>query len=163
MGYHIGNSSLWRKILHKESRMFSGRYSVTLDDRSRMRIPVKLKEKLGENFYMTGGFDGCAFLMSEEQLKTFVDPVQSRVRFGDAEGMQNMRTFYATVYEMTPDNQGRYSMPLPLKKGIKADKKLVFLGAFDRIEVWPEEVFVKKFEGDQQKINDAVVMFGMMK
>ncbi len=142
--------------------MYSGRYSITLDDRSRLRIPTKLREKLGDNVIMCGGSEGCAFLMNEEQLEEFLAPVEEKIKLGDLESMTKLRKFYATVFPMTEDNQGRFVLPATLKKYMKADKKLIFLGAKKRIEIWAEEIFVERFESNVEDINDAVIMLGML-
>lgn len=141
--------------------MYSGDYRITLDDRARMRIPTKLKKELGDNIVMTAGTDGCAFLMNENDLEAFLRPVRESVKLSDHEKMNMLRKFYATVYHLSEDKQGRYILPIKLRKYINAEKNLVFLGTGERIEVWAEEIFDKLFDGSVEEVNEVIDFLGM--
>lgn len=142
-------------------RMYSGDFRISLDDRARMRIPTKLKKMLGDSIVMTAGTDGCAFLMNEDDLDAFLRPIRENVKLSDHERTNMLRKFYATIYHLTEDKQGRYILPLKLRKYIRAEKDLVFLGAGDRIEVWAEEVYDQLFEGSVEEINEVIDFLGM--
>lgn len=141
--------------------MYSGDYRLSLDDRARMRIPAKLKKMLGDNIVMTAGTDGCAFLMNEEDLDALLRPIRENVRLSDHDKTNMLRKFYATIYHLTEDKQGRYIMPAKLRKYVNAEKDLVFLGAGDRIEVWAEEIYDARFEGSVDEINEVIDFLGM--
>ena len=44
-------------------------YSHQLDAKNRMRIPAKLREELGEGFYLTVGTGGCLYAYSKEEAE----------------------------------------------------------------------------------------------
>ena len=41
--------------------MFMGEFQHSIDAKGRLIIPAKFREKLGENFVVTRGLDGCLF------------------------------------------------------------------------------------------------------
>ena len=43
--------------------MFMGEFQHSIDAKGRLIIPAKFREKLGENFVVTRGLDGCLFGM----------------------------------------------------------------------------------------------------
>ena len=141
--------------------MYSGDYRISLDDRGRMRIPSKLREKLGKELVMSAGTDGCAFLMNESDLETLIGPVTRSVKLSEHEMMNMLRKFYANVYTMTEDNQGRFVLPAKLRAHMKANKGLVFVGMLDRIEVWAEEIYDERFSTSVEDINNVVDMLGI--
>lgn len=141
--------------------MYSGDYRISLDDRGRMRIPSKLREKLGKDFVMSAGTDGCAFLMNEADFETLIGPITRSAKLSEHEKMNMLRKFYANVYTMTEDNQGRFVLPAKLKAYMKASKGLVFVGMLDRIEVWSEEIYDERFSTSVEDINNVVDMLGI--
>ena len=42
--------------------MFIGEYKHSLDEKGRVIVPSKYREKLGECFILTKGLDGCLFI-----------------------------------------------------------------------------------------------------
>ena len=47
----------WHKV--EDSIMFIGQYSHSLDEKNRIIIPAKFRNKLGENAVVTLGHEGC--------------------------------------------------------------------------------------------------------
>ena len=141
--------------------MYSGDYRISLDDRGRMRIPSKLRERLGKDLVMSAGTDGCAFLMNENDLEELIGPVTRSVKLSEHDKMNMLRKFYASVYTLTEDNQGRFVLPAKLKSYMKANKGLVFVGTINRIEVWAEEIYDERFETSVEDINSVVDMLGI--
>lgn len=49
--------------------MFMGEFQHSIDAKGRLIIPAKFREKLGENFVVTRGLDGCLFGYPQEMGK----------------------------------------------------------------------------------------------
>lgn len=57
--------------------MFIGEYLHTIDAKGRMIIPAKFRDKLGEEFVVTLGLDGCLFLYPNEEWMSFVSELKN--------------------------------------------------------------------------------------
>ena len=47
--------------------MFIGEYSHTIDDKGRMAVPAKFRNKLKSGAVVTRGLDNCLFLFSRDE------------------------------------------------------------------------------------------------
>lgn len=118
--------------------MFIGEYQHTLDDKSRIIIPSKFREDLGDGFVMTKGLDNCLFVypkkewsILEEKLKTL--PLTNR----DARAF--IRFFFSGATECVLDKQGRVLIPANLREHSKLDKDAVVIGVSTRMEIWSKD------------------------
>ena len=47
----------------------------------------------------------------------------------------------SSAFETEEDGQGRILIPVELREFAKIDKKIVFIGVGNRVEIWAEEVW----------------------
>lgn len=118
--------------------MFIGEYQHTLDTKSRLIIPSKFRDDLGELFVMTKGLDNCLFVYPrgewidlENKLKEL--PLTNR------EARAFVRFFFSGASESTLDKQGRVLIPANLRQHSKAKKEMVIIGLASRLEIWSKE------------------------
>ena len=92
-GYNVGTSGeKWGRVM-----FFIGTYNHNLDEKNRVTLPSKLREKLGPTVYITLGLDKCLAIYPEE---TFV---QIASNLSKASSLENdnrgyKRTFFANSY-----------------------------------------------------------------
>lgn len=55
--------------------MFIGEYNHTLDAKGRLIVPSKLRESLGERFFLTKGLDGCLSVYPKEEWDSFTSKI----------------------------------------------------------------------------------------
>jgi len=55
-------------------------YSHQLDAKNRMRIPAKLREELGESYFITIGTGGCLCVYTEEQMEKRIRKLQKQIK-----------------------------------------------------------------------------------
>ena len=136
--------------------MFCGEYRLSLDEKGRMRIPNKLRAKLGAEYVMYAGTSGSLIIVPQKDFDEKYADQMANTRLMDAEEQRAFRILCSTTFEPEEDAQGRFVLPAKLKTIAKIKKKMVFLGVIDRIEVWSEESYDESF--DPAKIDmDAVV------
>ena len=142
--------------------IYFGEYRVALDDKGRMRIPNKIKSQLGaEKVTMCAGTDGSILLMTEEEFRNWIGNLAESAQYKDFEKQNALRMFSSTVFVPEEDNQGRFILPQKLREYAKIEKKVVYLGAMNRVEIWAEEIYDSKYGLDKLDINSAVSALGI--
>lgn len=150
-----GKIICYHEITEKGADMFFGTHRLSLDDKNRMRLPAKFRAKIGNDFVLCLGTDGCLFVMSEEQFEQFISKIEN-VPLSSHEKQDAIRAITSRVYIPEEDAQGRFILPAELKKAISINKKVVFMGVRNRIEIWSEELYEKKFLNEDNNIDKAV-------
>ena len=56
---------------HRRKNVFR-HYRLSLDDKNRMRLPAKFRAKIGDDFVLCQGTDGCLFVMSHNEFENFI-------------------------------------------------------------------------------------------
>lgn len=141
---------------------YLGEYRVTLDDKSRMRIPNKIKAQLGSDAVtICAGTDHCLFLMTEKEFSENIIDLAMETPFKSFPKQKALRMFSSTVFVPDEDAQGRFVLPQKLKTYSGIDKRVVFLGAINRVEIWSEEAYEEQFGLDEININNAVEVLGI--
>src|SRR3990170_768694 len=105
---------------------FVGKYLVKLDSKSRIAIPIRLREAGGEGgslwtrFYMTPGTEGCVFVYTPEGWRSFLEGLGATRTVGDETLRSVQRLIAADVEFREADGQGRiiFSNDLRLHAGI---------------------------------------------
>lgn len=139
----------------KGGLMFFGTHRLSLDDKNRMRLPAKFRAKIGDDFVLCQGTDGCLFVMSEPEFENFINKIDN-IPLSAHEKQDAVRAITSKVYLPEEDAQGRFILPQELKKSAAINKKLVFMGVRNRIEIWNEELYEEKFQNDQSNIDTAI-------
>lgn len=141
----------------KGEMAFFGTHSLQLDEKNRMRIPAKFRAKLGADFYIAYGAGGCLTIMPAESFGKFIAPF-SQIPASDLEARESVRRILATVEQPEEDSQGRFVLPQHCRAYASIDKKVVFVGVGENIEIWSEEKFAAKKIGEQDTFDKAVVL-----
>ena len=105
------------------------------DDKGRLVLPTKYRDKIGKGSIITIGFEGCLTIYPEsEYLKTQEDlrkmPMTNR-------NVRNyLRVFEGSASEAEFDKQGRIKIPAHLIRHAHLEKECVIVGLNSVIEVW---------------------------
>lgn len=124
---------------------FTGRYTVSVDDKGRIAIPAKMRSAaaaLGsEKFHVRSGFDGCLDLLSESEYNSISEKMSTDKPLDDEKQRFLKRFMYPNSGEGVPDGQGRIAIPKHLLEFAGITDKCLVIGVGDKIEVWNEERF----------------------
>ena len=111
----------------------TGNYRHTIDAKGRLFIPAKLREELGERFYVTKGLDNCLSLYSEKNWKEIEIQVAA-LPLARSRNLQRMLFANASVCEL--DGQGRIVISPPLRVYAGLEKDVTVIGVSNRAEIW---------------------------
>lgn len=116
-----------------------GKYRHSVDPKGRLFVPAKLKEELGEAFYVTLGLDHCLSVYTEVGWQQFVD----RYNALPLSKARTIRGLFANAAKCEPDKQGRFLLPADLRQyaGIKQD--VTFIGQGSHAEIWDSDAYAE--------------------
>ena len=123
--------------------MFMGEYSHTIDAKSRLIIPSKFREILGDEFVVTKGLDGCLFVFDNTEWTAFEEKLQKLPSLTNPDVRKFVRFFMAGAISVEVDKQGRILIPTGLKDFAALEKDAVLIGVGSRVEIWSKE----RYEG----------------
>ena len=115
----------------------TGEYQHTLDSKGRLFIPAKLRDELGDTFYLTVSDERCLRAYSAESWQSFVDKVRS-MPYVDR---KKMRPFFACAAKCDLDAQGRALLPQALRDFAGLTKNVTVVGCDDHAELWDSDTW----------------------
>jgi MraZ protein len=120
--------------------MFIGEYQANIDEKGRISIPAKFRTELKKKVVVTRGLDSSLFLYTESEWKKLAEKLAS-LPISTANTRAFSRLMLAGAMDCEIDKQGRIIIPGYLKDFAKIQKKLVFAGLYNRLEIWDQEVW----------------------
>lgn len=135
--------------------MFIGEYNGTIDDKARISIPAKFRSSLSKSqVVVTRGLDNSLVLYTLDEWKKLAEKLAS-LPISTANTRAFSRLMLAGAMDCDIDKQGRIVLPGYLKEFAKIQKKLVFAGMYNRIEIWGEELW-EKYKAQTEKNSNQI-------
>src|SRR3989338_2241186 len=122
--------------------MFIGEYSHTIDDKGRMAVPAKFRNKLKSGAVVTRGLDNCLFLFSRDEWDKLAQNIAASP-INKANTRAFGRFMLAGAMEAEFDSQGRILLPEYLRQYANLKKRAIVAGLYNRIEIWEENAWKK--------------------
>ena len=122
--------------------MFIGEYTYSIDDKKRLAIPAKFRKALEKRAIITKGLDQCLYLYSIKVWENVAKNI-AKLPFTQADARGFSRSILGGAMEVNIDNLGRILIPDYLKKYAILKKKVIFVGMYDKVEIWDELEFEK--------------------
>ena len=124
-----------------------GEFNHTVDAKGRLIVPSKFREKLGESFVITKGFDRCLSIYDMENW-TGVQEKLAQMPMLTEDARTIRRMMVGSAAEAECDKTGRVLIPAPLREYAGITKDAVLIGNIDHIEIWDKEAWIKAQEID---------------
>jgi len=143
--------------------LFMGEYQHSLDEKSRLIIPARFRDDLGEKFVLTRGLDRSLFLYPLQEWKAIEEKMKT-LSTTQADARAFVRLFFSGAVECEPDKQGRISIPPHLREHAGIQRDLYILGVSTRIEIWAREVweeYAKKAEEAYEALAEKIIGIGI--
>ena len=148
--------------------MFYGQYEHTLDRKSRIIIPAKLRQVIAdtfsENFVATRGLEQCIFLFPAEQWKEIESKIKELPFMTGSHARAFTRLFFSGAVECVMDKQGRILLPGNLREYASIEKEVVITGVSDHIEIWSRKrwgEYLGKEEAGFEQTAEQLINFGI--
>jgi MraZ protein len=124
-----------------------GTDEATIDEKGRLLMSKKKRERLGEPFVMAMGPTGCLVAYTVEAWNSEMSEVMENPSTNLGR-QQLLRMLSGSAEDdLRFDKQGRVVVPQRLREAAKLKDKVVIVGCIDRLEVWAAEAW-KAYEKD---------------
>jgi len=120
-----------------ETTRFIGEYSLTVDEKGRLSIPVKYRSSLSRGAVVTRGLDSSLFLYTEKEWKVLAEKLAG-MPISKANTRAFSRLMLAGAMDVEMDKQGRIILPDYLRAFSGIRKHVVIAGLYNRLEIWDE-------------------------
>ena len=139
--------------MNKESIIFLGKTSHNLDDKGRLKLPSKFIRNLKEKVYLNVSIWGEYLEIITEDL--FLKRFNYLNTFDEFnQGASEIKMFLnASTYEIKLDSVGRINIPHEILNNLDIKKAVYVIGNGDRIAIWDQSQYQKKYEKAQTKIH----------
>src|SRR5438094_703945 len=122
----------WGKV---DNIHFIGEYSLSVDEKGRLAVPVKYRPMLSKGGVVTRGLDSSLFLYTEKEWKTLAEKLAA-LPISKANTRAFSRLMLAGAMDVSPDGQGRIILPDYLRQFAGIKKYVVIAGLYNRLEIW---------------------------
>ncbi|MFV0412750.1 MAG: division/cell wall cluster transcriptional repressor MraZ [Oscillospiraceae bacterium] len=137
------------------AKLLTGEHRCLLDEKGRLNFPAKLRDKMGETFWVTRWMDDCLLAIPEEKLETVVETLEAK---GMIESREARLVLFSAAEDVTPDKQGRILLTMAQREHIELKKDAVVIGLGSYAEIWTSEDWQKRKEGFKNKNANTAIL-----
>ena len=135
--------------------MFIGTYEHTIDEKSRLTLPARFREALGDGVVLARGIDGNVAVYPRETWKLTVEARMSVLDPLSREARELRRFFFSGADEVDVDRSGRVLVPGPLVRHAGLAREVVVAGNYDHLELWNPNAWEKHLTAVEGSVEHA--------
>lgn len=115
--------------------MLLGQVNKKLDDKNRISFPYRYRKIMGDKLIITKNMDSSLLVVSRDRWRALLEGTEGKP-FIQKEVREIQRFLFGSAQEVELDEKGRFVLLQHLKEysGIKSEA--VFVGVFNRVEIW---------------------------
>lgn len=110
-------------------------FQHTLDDKGRVILPARHRERLLSGLVITRGMDRCLDVWPIGEFEKRVEEVASRP-MESKQARRRQRMLLSGAHDDVPDSQGRIVIPSVLREYAGLERELVIVGMRNKVEIW---------------------------
>lgn len=133
--------------------MFLGTHQPRLDDKGRMILPAKFRERLAPGLVVTRGQERCLYVFPMEEFMRVAEDLRAAPVTSKAV-RDYLRVFLSGASDEIPDKQGRVTIPASLRDYAGLQRECTVIGAGSRLEVWDTTAWETYLAGTEQAFAD---------
>ena len=118
--------------------MFLGKFEHSMDNKGRVAVPARFRDRLSGELILTRGNDRCLYLFTQEAFEPLAAKLEA-LPTGDVDARNLRRAIYASAEPVEIDKQGRIIIADHLRQyaSITGDVSIIGVGSY--IEIWNTE------------------------
>lgn len=115
--------------------VFLGTHQPRLDDKGRLFLPAKFRERMAHGLVITRGQEHCLYVFPMEEF-TKITEAMTQAPTSSKAARDYMRVFLSGASDEVPDKQGRITVPANLRQYAGLEHECTVIGAGSRVEIW---------------------------
>ena len=123
------------------SKPLLGTDEATIDDKGRILVTKKKRDRLGENFTIAVGACGCLVAYPEARWNAVVDEILSSDAINIGREQYTRMIHGSADDECNFDAQGRVGVPKKLREVANLKGEVLLIGCGDRVEIWAKNEY----------------------
>jgi MraZ protein len=133
--------------------MFLGTHTPRLDDKGRLILPAKFRDKLAGGLVVTRGQERCLYVFAMDEFVRIAE--QMRTAPVTSKAVRDyLRVFLSGASDEVPDKQGRVTVPTVLREYAGLQRDLAVIGAGSRIEIWDAGAWSTYLAANEQAFSE---------
>jgi MraZ protein len=141
----------------------TGEYRITLDDKGRLSLPVRLRNALADSaLKLTHGEDDCLWLYPIEEWRALVKTIMDTTSPFSARNRALRRKIIGPSIDVELDKAGRIPVAQSLREFGGLSKDCVVLGQIDYIEIWAEERYRSYMDAHEEEFRQGSEELGSL-
>ena len=133
--------------------MFLGTYNPRLDDKGRLFLPAKFRDRLASGLVVTRGQERCLYVFPMDEFVRLAAQMQQAPTTSRA-ARDYQRVFLSGASDEIPDKQGRLTIPAALREYAGLSKDCTVIGTGARVEVWDTGAWTTYLQSTEQAFAD---------
>ena len=133
--------------------MFLGTHTPRLDEKGRLFLPAKYRDKLAHGLVITRGQERCLYVFPMDEFVKITQRFQEAPTSSKA-ARDYMRVFLSGASDEIPDKQGRVTVPAALRQYAGLDRECTVIGTGSRVEVWDTAAWEEYLASTEQAFAD---------
>jgi len=119
----------------REGIVFLGTHTPRLDDKGRLFLPAKFRDRLASGLVVTRGQERCLYVYPMDEFAVVAESMRGAPLTHKA-SRDFQRMFLSGASDEIPDKQGRVTIPPNLREYAGLTRECTVIGAGTRVEVW---------------------------
>jgi MraZ protein len=125
---------------------FTGSVEHALDDKGRLVVPARFRERLGAGFFLTiAEPEPCLAMYPAVSWAEFCARLEA-APIKDGRYRRLVRHIFANTEEASCDPQGRVAVPAHLRAYAGISRDVVTVGSLTRVEIWAKEKYPERVQ-----------------
>jgi MraZ protein len=133
--------------------VFLGTHTPRLDDKGRIFLPAKFRDRLASGLVVTRGQERCLYIFPMDEFARVAETVRSAPVTSKAV-RDFARVFLSGASDEIPDRQGRVTVPSVLREYAGLNRDCTVIGAGSRVELWDTTAWDAYLESTEQAFSD---------
>jgi len=134
--------------------MFLGEHAHAIDQKGRLQVPARFRQKLQGGVVITRGLDQSLVVYTRDEWQHMAQklaalPISSKPSRAFA------RLMLAGAWDTELDSQGRIMIPEYLRGYASLTKRAIVAGLYNRIEIWDEDAW-HTYRTETEKRSDDI-------